>query len=343
MVPYEAFKCRCGNKAVVLRESYKPESRGKLCYACPRSKPREDFLDVDFFMERETSSSTGRFSWRFIDYYLFSRTSNTSNIFFTTFNTSKPSPRNIKKCRMLKLKHFLGKIKVLEATLEMYMHLKQHTHNLEISHLTGVFRHISGSKGSNLTIPSKNRETTNASEFKEHFTCSQGLQTLPGFVLGGGGICGSLMLSMAFEVLLIVPDLHLDIPLGSMVGGEDVEVPIHEDISSRAEKEHQSELHSRLANFIIPQMYDRWYWSLEATRDFLVKSVHNLVEDSLLYVDDMPMRCVAVILIKYLDYQMPQMKSYEQKKCQKLPPSRRSLLRDVVAFVEIQELDGIWQ
>ncbi|GJT55850.1 hypothetical protein Tco_0990904 [Tanacetum coccineum] len=39
MVPYEAFACRCGAGDVVLRESYKHETRGKLYYACPQSKP----------------------------------------------------------------------------------------------------------------------------------------------------------------------------------------------------------------------------------------------------------------------------------------------------------------
>ncbi|GKD52626.1 hypothetical protein Tco_1281602 [Tanacetum coccineum] len=42
MVPYEAFACPCGAGDVVLRESYKPKTRGKLYYACPRSKPREN-------------------------------------------------------------------------------------------------------------------------------------------------------------------------------------------------------------------------------------------------------------------------------------------------------------
>ncbi|GJZ34088.1 transposase, MuDR, MULE transposase domain protein [Tanacetum coccineum] len=35
MAPYEAFACRCGKGDVVLRESYQPNTRGKLYYACP--------------------------------------------------------------------------------------------------------------------------------------------------------------------------------------------------------------------------------------------------------------------------------------------------------------------
>nr|GEX22167.1 hypothetical protein [Tanacetum cinerariifolium] len=41
MVPYGGFACPCGAEDVVLRESYKPKTRGKLYYACPRSKKEE--------------------------------------------------------------------------------------------------------------------------------------------------------------------------------------------------------------------------------------------------------------------------------------------------------------
>ncbi|GJZ25374.1 hypothetical protein Tco_0569627 [Tanacetum coccineum] len=53
MVLYEAFACRCGVGDVVLRESYKPKTRGKLYYACPRSKPREDYFGCDFLWKEE--------------------------------------------------------------------------------------------------------------------------------------------------------------------------------------------------------------------------------------------------------------------------------------------------
>ncbi|GKD40747.1 hypothetical protein Tco_1260954 [Tanacetum coccineum] len=36
--PHEAFAYRCAKGDVVLRQSYKPESYGKLYYACPKSK-----------------------------------------------------------------------------------------------------------------------------------------------------------------------------------------------------------------------------------------------------------------------------------------------------------------
>ncbi|GKB59791.1 retrotransposon protein, putative, ty1-copia subclass [Tanacetum coccineum] len=53
MVPYEAFACRCGAGDVVLRESYKPKTRGKLYYACPLSKPRENYFGCEFFLWKE--------------------------------------------------------------------------------------------------------------------------------------------------------------------------------------------------------------------------------------------------------------------------------------------------
>ncbi|GKF81262.1 hypothetical protein Tco_0239864 [Tanacetum coccineum] len=56
MVPYEAFACRCGAGDVVLRESYKPKTRGKLYYACPRSKPRENYFGCEFFYGKRNES-----------------------------------------------------------------------------------------------------------------------------------------------------------------------------------------------------------------------------------------------------------------------------------------------
>ncbi|GJT42306.1 hypothetical protein Tco_0951021 [Tanacetum coccineum] len=53
MVPFEAFACSCGEGDVVLRQSYKPESYGKLYYACPKSKPPKNF-GCRFFLWKET-------------------------------------------------------------------------------------------------------------------------------------------------------------------------------------------------------------------------------------------------------------------------------------------------
>ena len=48
------------------------------------------------------------------------------------------------------------------------------------------------------------------------------------------------------------------------------------------EAEQYEELGSRLALLQLVQMNDRWVWSLTGNGDFSVKSVRNLVDDSLL-------------------------------------------------------------
>nr|GFA09890.1 reverse transcriptase zinc-binding domain-containing protein [Tanacetum cinerariifolium] len=41
MVPHEAFACTCGAGDVVLRESHRAKTRGKLYYACPKSNEEQ--------------------------------------------------------------------------------------------------------------------------------------------------------------------------------------------------------------------------------------------------------------------------------------------------------------
>ncbi|GJS73535.1 hypothetical protein Tco_0706376 [Tanacetum coccineum] len=53
MVPHEAFACRCAKGDIVLRQSYKHESYGKLYYACPKTKPPKHF-GCGFFLWKET-------------------------------------------------------------------------------------------------------------------------------------------------------------------------------------------------------------------------------------------------------------------------------------------------
>ncbi|GJW36628.1 putative proline-rich family protein [Tanacetum coccineum] len=53
MVPHEAFACPCGAGDVVLRESYRAKTRGKLYYACPKSKPRLNYYGCEFFLWKE--------------------------------------------------------------------------------------------------------------------------------------------------------------------------------------------------------------------------------------------------------------------------------------------------
>ncbi|GJY29812.1 RNA-directed DNA polymerase, eukaryota [Tanacetum coccineum] len=64
------------------------------------------------------------------------------------------------------------------------------------------------------------------------------------------------------------------------------------------EEEQLCHLRSHLTDVISPEMQDRWHWSLEATGVFSVKSVCNLVDDSLLPSVVVPTRWVKVITIK---------------------------------------------
>lgn len=56
-----------------------------------------------------------------------------------------------------------------------------------------------------------------------------------------------------------------------------------------AEDEQQHLLQSRIALLILPQMPDHWVWSLEVSGEFSVKSVCNLVDDTLLPMENVLM------------------------------------------------------
>ncbi|GJU47589.1 RNA-directed DNA polymerase, eukaryota, reverse transcriptase zinc-binding domain protein [Tanacetum coccineum] len=115
MVPHEAFACRCAEGDVVLRQSYKPESYGKLYYACPKSKPPKHF-GCGFFLWKET---------RLRELMSSSGAPSTPRP-LTPTNYSLRSSRN-GECS--NCKHLRGKISVLKATMEMHMHPEQHTVN----------------------------------------------------------------------------------------------------------------------------------------------------------------------------------------------------------------------
>ncbi|GKC49351.1 hypothetical protein Tco_1072096 [Tanacetum coccineum] len=102
MVPYEAFACRCGAGDVVLRELYKPKTRGKLYYAYPLSK---SFIDSKLFSRTPPSYSPG---------------SSTPQSY---------SPGSSRNAECSNCKYLLDKITILKATVEMYMHQEQHTVN----------------------------------------------------------------------------------------------------------------------------------------------------------------------------------------------------------------------
>ncbi|GKD56551.1 RNA-directed DNA polymerase, eukaryota, reverse transcriptase zinc-binding domain protein [Tanacetum coccineum] len=139
MVPHEAFACRCAEGDVVLRQSYKPESYGKLYYACPKSKPPKHF-GCGFFLWKETrlrelmssprAPSTPSYSAGHSTPPNYSLGPSTPPSYSsgpsTPTNYSLGSSRN-KECS--NCKHLRGKISVLKATMDMHMHPEQHTVN----------------------------------------------------------------------------------------------------------------------------------------------------------------------------------------------------------------------
>ncbi|GJZ11705.1 glucan endo-1,3-beta-glucosidase-like protein [Tanacetum coccineum] len=140
MVPYEAFACPCGAGDVVLRESYKPKTRGKLYYACPRSKPRENTFGCKFFLWKEErvrllvgspgASTTPIYSPGSSSTPIYSPGSSTPPRYSLGASTPQSySPGTSRNAQCSNCKHLLDKITVLEATVDMYMHPEQHTVN----------------------------------------------------------------------------------------------------------------------------------------------------------------------------------------------------------------------
>nr|GEZ05854.1 RNA-directed DNA polymerase, eukaryota [Tanacetum cinerariifolium] len=64
------------------------------------------------------------------------------------------------------------------------------------------------------------------------------------------------------------------------------------------EEEQFSLLSPRINDVILPNMCDRWIWSLDASGFFSVKSTHHLIDDTLLPKVDVPALWVMVIPIK---------------------------------------------
>ncbi|GJW71315.1 hypothetical protein Tco_0128232 [Tanacetum coccineum] len=120
MVPYEAFACPCGAGDVVLRESYKPKTRGKLYYACPRSKPRENTFGCKKILWKEER----------VRLLVGSLGASTAPIYSPGASTPQSySPGTSRNAECSNCKHLLDKITVLKATVDMYMHPEQHTVN----------------------------------------------------------------------------------------------------------------------------------------------------------------------------------------------------------------------
>ncbi|GKC29022.1 RNA-directed DNA polymerase, eukaryota [Tanacetum coccineum] len=64
------------------------------------------------------------------------------------------------------------------------------------------------------------------------------------------------------------------------------------------ESEQYIDICNRLEMVQLSQMHDRWFWSLVGTGEFSVKSVRNLVDDTLLHLDSSLTRWIKMIPIK---------------------------------------------
>ncbi|GJW95884.1 hypothetical protein Tco_0175556 [Tanacetum coccineum] len=130
MASYEAFAYRCRKGDVVLRESYQPNTRGQLYYACPRSKPKENDYGckkilwkeerIRLLMSSPGSSTTPSYSSELSSPNSYSSRNTTPQNHHSGTSISE----GCSNC-----KHLLGKIKILEAAVKMHMHPEQHTRN----------------------------------------------------------------------------------------------------------------------------------------------------------------------------------------------------------------------
>ena len=123
MAEYEAFACPCGRGDVILRESHKSYSRGKLYYACPKSKGGTDDHGCDFFLwkEERIAKMTGSLGASTPPTHSAGPSIPPTRY---TVGPSTSSPGNTECPNCIKLNH---QIMVLNKMLEVYMHPNNHT------------------------------------------------------------------------------------------------------------------------------------------------------------------------------------------------------------------------
>ncbi|GJW16767.1 RNA-directed DNA polymerase, eukaryota [Tanacetum coccineum] len=74
--------------------------------------------------------------------------------------------------------------------------------------------------------------------------------------------------------------------------------PFNPYIRGGVEEEQFSLLGFRTTGISLPNMCDRWFWSLESFGDFSVKSTRICIDDNILPINDVPTRWVKIIPIK---------------------------------------------
>nr|GEU51571.1 ribonuclease H-like domain-containing protein [Tanacetum cinerariifolium] len=106
---------------VVLRESYKPKTRGKLYYACPRSKPRENTFGCEFLWKEERIRLLVSFPGASTT-LIYSPGSSSTPIYSPgSSSTLISSPKTSRNAECSNYKHLLDKITILEAAIPEFV------------------------------------------------------------------------------------------------------------------------------------------------------------------------------------------------------------------------------
>nr|GEY59428.1 hypothetical protein [Tanacetum cinerariifolium] len=122
MVPYEAFACPCGAGDVVLRESL-DKTHSDVIFLWKEERVR-------LLVGSSGASTTPIYSPGSSSTPFYSPGSSTPPRYSPRASTPQSySPGTSRNAECSNCKHLLGKITVLEATVEMYMHPEQHTVN----------------------------------------------------------------------------------------------------------------------------------------------------------------------------------------------------------------------
>ncbi|GJV57301.1 RNA-directed DNA polymerase, eukaryota [Tanacetum coccineum] len=97
---------------------------------------------------------------------------------------------------------------------------------------------------------------------------------------------------------LFALELKKDITVAEKMGNASLNLSFRRLPRSGIEDEQYKNLVSITSDVLLPQMHDRWSWSLNASGDFTVRSVRNHMDDVLLPKSDVPTRWVTMIPIK---------------------------------------------
>ncbi|GKD24752.1 hypothetical protein Tco_1230966 [Tanacetum coccineum] len=90
-------------------------------------------------------------------------------------------------------------------------------------------------------------------------------------------------------------DLKKDIIVAEKMGNASLNLSFCRLPRSGIEDKQYKNLVSITSDVLLPQMHDRWSWSLNASGDFTVRSVRNHMDDVLLPKSDVPTRWVTMI------------------------------------------------